>query len=374
MAEYTYGIYATVTGAPRLPMFPSGGTWQRVLGSAAGEQSHTFPLADGDPGRYLDPATWRAETKGWDRTLVVLDDGVPVYAGIIIEKPYDYDNNVLTLRHVDIWTIFKDRFPFGVGSYHGGTFEVSGLSWRAIAGRIVQAATSGPRPIYALPIVLSNLSEAGPHSLKINNFNFQTAYAALQEIQAKDGGPDIDFQPRLTAAGNLEYLMRVGSPASPKLTGPMVEFNMAASRRPLTGVVETESARNQITGMFVDGEGSEVDMVVGGLPVGAEPPPQISVARDQRTSSKSSKTEADASGVAIARTAVLIAPTLQSDVAYVVDPDVANVRDLVLGGVWRRHYSGDFILEDGYRDSRLMSLSGDTSRTVKPVLQQIGGA
>lgn len=371
MAEYSYHVYDTATGVPQFPMSPSAGSWAREIGVAAGAQSHTFQLADGDPGRYLDRATWRALTVPWNRTLTVERGGAVIYAGLITGRPYDFDNKVLTLKHSDIWTILRDRFPFGTGSYAGGTFEASGLSWRAIAGRIVQRALTGPRPIYALPIVLPDLNEAGTKSLKIENFHFQTAYDALMDIQSTDGGPEIDFQPRKNAStGNLEYLMRVGSTAAPRLTGHMAEFHMSAAKRQLTGVSIDEDALKQLTGVFVVGEGSEVDMVVGGLPVGSEPTPQI-IARDSRIDRKHLKTAPEAASVAIAATAALIGTATQTAVEYVVDPEIADVQDLVLGSTFRLHYRDDFFIPDGYTDLRMIGLSGGMSEIVKPTLRAV---
>lgn len=372
MEPFSYAIYDTASGVQQLQMSPSSGGWAREIGVAAGGQSHTFQLADGDPGRYLPRAQWRALTVPWNRTLTVEQGGVVIYAGLITGRPYSFDNHVLTLKHSDIWTILRDRFPFGTGSYAGGTFVAKNLSWRAIAGRIVQAACSGPRPIYALPIVLPDLNEIGPYELTIENFHFQTAYDALMDIQATAGGPEIDFQPRKNAAGNLEYLMRVGSAAQPRLSGVMAEFHMSATRNQLTGVTVDEDAMKQITGMFVVGEGSEVDMVVGGLPVGSEPTPQI-IARDAMLSKKHLKTEAEAANHAIAATAALIGTTKQTDVTYVVDPEIADVKDLVLGSTFRLHYRDDFFLPDGYSDLRMVGLSGDTSapHNVKPILQGV---
>lgn len=364
--SWSYWFVDTVTGVKQLQVSPSEGGWERVL-NGKGSGAHVFQLGD----RTLSRATWRALTTPWARTLVVCRNNVPVYAGLVSDRPYDRDTKTLTINHVDIRGILNDRFPFGVTSYHGGTLVLTNLSMRSAAGRLVQAGLTGPRPIYALPIVLPTLVETGAYSHTYFAHNFITVADALEDLQKIDGGPDVDFAPRWSSTGTLEYVMRTGTTAAPLLTGATFDFPMNGEKEPLTGLKLNDDGTNQVTGVYAIGQGSGEDMVVGGIPAGTELPAVIP-ARETTQSFKDVNNEPEASKFSVSASAALHGTTEQWSFEYVIDEGLARVENMTLGSTLRLNFDDDEWIEDGWTDLRLVGLSGDMTETVTPTVQ--GGA
>ena len=360
--SWTYEIVDTRSGVRQSRVFPASGSWKRVL-NGSGSGQHTFQLGD----RAMTRESWRALTNPWTRTLVVCRNGLPVYAGLITSRPYDYDTTTLTVHHSDIRFLLSSRFPFGVTSYHGGTLVCTSLSLRSIAGRVVQAGLLGPRDTYPLPIVLPTLTEVGSVSRTYDAWNFQTVADALDDLQKTDGGPDIDFEPRWSTTGTLEYVMRTGTPATPLLGGNLFDFNMAGTEPPLTGVGVLEDGSAQVSGVFILGQGSEADMIVGGIPAGTELP-GIIPARDVTQAFKTVTTEAAAGAMAVAASAALYGLTKQWDFKMVAN-DAVPIESLRLGSTLRLNFLNDPWIADGWSSLRLIGLSGDMSETVTPIVQ-----
>ena len=168
---YSFHIVATQTGITQIEVFPSAGSWSRVL-NAGGKGSHSFVLGGPDPESGLaDPMEDHGLTEDWARTLVVSWDGVVVYAGVIVKRVWDDPTQTLTLEHEDVRSLFSRRFPFGtVGYWAAGTSEtqsglltLTALSLRASVIRIMQESLTGPFPSkWALPIDLPAFAaEAG---------------------------------------------------------------------------------------------------------------------------------------------------------------------------------------------------------------------
>jgi len=264
--SWSYWICDTETGTKRVPVepavLPSFG--HRLSGGVSG-QTTQFQLAD---GAVLNDVTL---TRPWANTLVICWMNVPRYAGLITMDSFDESTQTLTLTHMDIESFLRDvRYPYGTGSYWAdeanhipGSLTITSKSVRAAVGKLVEQSILGPSAIYSLPIVLPSLSEAGSFSKTIDFYNFETLGDHLENFRAL--GYDIEFEPRWSSGGALEWLLRVGTDASPSLVGDVVEYNqtVAADRR-LTNVTYTRDGTNQMTGQFGVGTGSEVLKRVGG--------------------------------------------------------------------------------------------------------------
>jgi len=360
MSAYEYWFCDTVTGVKQLRVVPSSGAWSRVL-NGAGSGSHTFQLGD----RKLPRSSWRSLTSPWARTLVVARGGKVVYAGLVKSLQWDAATKTLTVNHADVRTILGDRYPFGVTSYHGGTLVVTGKSFGAAAAMVVGAGLIGPRPIFALPIVLPSTATSGTYSHTYNAYNFTTVADALTDIQKL--GPDIDFEPRWSSSDTLEWVMRVGANL---LTGGAFDFPMNAGKPALTGVKNMLDASQQVTGVYAIGQGSGEDMIVGGIPAGTEQA-AIIPARETTQPYKESKTEAEASGYAVAATNALHEATSQWSFSYIINDDIAPVENLQLGSTLRLYYDDDEWIYDGWQTVRLTGLSGDMTETVTPTVQGV---
>jgi len=308
-------------------------------------------------------------TLPWARTLVRSWNGVPKYAGVITADPFDDDEQLLTLKHEDIETfIGGSRYPFGTTSYWAnepnhlpGSLEILAKSKRAAVGKVVEQGIVGTSAIYSLPIVLPSLSEGGAFSKVYPNYHFQSVGDIIADF--RDLGLEIDFEPRWSpTTGKLEWVMRVGSDATPQLTGGLFEFNQTVPERRLTKVKYERDGIMQITGQFSVGEGMEIDMRVGGAGfAGAATIP----ARDGVAYFK---TEADEPRLAAYSQAAILGrqfPTIQWEMSLLAgeEPGLENIR---LGSVLRMFWQGNRRIPDGTHDVRVIgyTLGNDDSVTI----------
>ena len=372
--SWSFWVCDTRTGVKQLQVFPSGGSFGRTLNAAGQGGSDTFPLA----ASKLSRAQWKDLTTPWRRTLVRCWDGVPVYAGVITGRSYDRDTKTLTVRHADIRALLAKRFPFGVNSYYAngvsgapGKLVLTNLSLRAIAANVVQQGLIGPHPIYSLPIVFPTLSEPGPYSRTYFNYNFATVPSALQELQDVDGGPDIDFAPRWSASGTLEWEMRAGTPATPALTGGTFEFNLTSEECPLTHVNVDEDGSKQVNGMFTIGAGSEEDMRVAGRGIG-DYGETIFPALDGTQSLKDIDDLNTLSLHSFSAINVQQNPTKQWGMSLLAS-GYPGLNRLTLGSTLRVYSKDDPWIDDGYASLRLIGFSGDMTENITLDVQPIGG-
>lgn len=360
-------FYSTRPGEKQLAVEAESGSWGRSL-NMSDSGSHVFPLAATEIPRQ----TWYELTTPWDRTIVQCWNGVPVYAGLITGRDYNWATKKLTIKSTDIRSMFLARYPFGVNSYWSdvaetipGRLVLTNLSWRAIAANIVEQGLLGPTSRYALPIVLPSRTESGPHSLTVENFNFRKVADLLDEIQSMDGGPDIEFAPRWSpTTGRLEWVMRTGTPAAPAMTGGKFEFNLTAAKSGLAGFSINEDAMKQVTGVFGVGEGSGADMVVGGTPgVFADDIP----ARDEVVNYRTAKNRQEASSLAREHVAAHRRSTWEP--SFSVRASEVDPTSLVLGSEIGIYDKGDPWNPDGWQRYRLTGISGGVDEQISLTVQ-----
>lgn len=137
-----------------------------------------------------------------------------VYAGVITSDTYDWASKRITIRHSDIWSIFEHRIVTGDRSVGIASSKItwSNLSPATMIKRIVQNATSalGSPLLYALPIVLP-ADASGSEDLTVYGYNFEKASDLINDYIEEEDGPDIDFRPRWSSVGTLEWVMDVNA-------------------------------------------------------------------------------------------------------------------------------------------------------------------
>lgn len=372
---WSYWICDTRTGVKQLQVYPSSGPFNRALNAPGSGGSHSFQLGD----TTLTRAQWKALTTPWARTLAVCWDDQPHYAGVITKRPYNRDTKTLTLQHVDIRGLLAKRYPFGVTSYWTDGTETTpnklvctNKHLYSIASMVVSAGLIGPTSIYSLPIVVPSVV-TGSHSRTYFNYNFTTVVDALQELQDADGGPDIDFEPRWSAGGTLEWLMRTGTNTTPALGGSTFDWNMTVEKPGLFDVSLDEDAQHQATGVFSIGSGSEEDMVVAGrgltgADVGSVP------ALDTTQSYKSVDNLPTLIGHSDSELAIMRNTTKQWDLSFLAT-DTPGLNALRLGSTLRLFHHGDPWIDDGWTSLRLIGYSGQVgSDKITLDVQPVGGA
>lgn len=249
---WRFYIHETMTGNCLIEVFPSAGSWTRRL-NGQGSGTHTFVLTDVLTG--FDRTTWRSLLAPNARTLTVVWNDTPVYAGVILKSTYNRDSRTISVDHSEIRTLMKNRLTFGVQDHLTGDLTITGRSAsgavRAITQRSVQWSAD-----WALPIV-HPADGSGAISKAWKWYQVVTIEDCLGEIEKE--GWQIDFHPTFNSARKLSHVVRVGKPIS----GGLVDYNLTAASVPVTGLTMVADGASQLTGVFVTGNGTGADIVSG---------------------------------------------------------------------------------------------------------------
>lgn len=360
---WSYWACSTQTGAKIQPLTPAAGSFSRALNRGTTGNKHAFRLFDAERSGYR----LKAQTALWNRTLVVCWDDVPVYAGVIMDREYEYDSDLLTVEHGDVRALLARRFTFGSSGYEpAGSTSLLDTTYRGLASRVVQAALVGPAENYDLPIVRPSTSEVGSRSRRWWDYNLPNVDDELDVLQSIAGGPDIDFSPEWSGESQLQWNMRVGTEGVPALGGPTFEFNMTGQQKAFRKLKLREAGSEMANTVYAVGEGSEQKMLVARAAVGRTIP-----ALDRVQSYKQISESADLLAHAQADVAALSSPTrqwsLEYDAAGVVDESGAqlmpSIADLPLGSTLRLYFLDHPWFDDGWTALRLIGFSGSTDST-----------
>ncbi|MEJ1087058.1 hypothetical protein WDU99_01860 [Microbacterium sp. Mu-80] len=367
---WSFSIHTTISGTKLLDVQPSAGSWRRALGGG-GSGQHTLQLRA--VGEEISPATARQLSEPNQASLVVCWGDVVLYAGAIIKADYKRSTGALTVRHNEgLREILRNRSTFGVGAesgigagYAGGDLVVSGRSASGAVRAILHRGAGGYwGGTWDLPIDLP-ADGAGPISFTWRRWDFHMIDDLLGQIE--DLGYEIDFRPYLTAAGALRYQTVVAS----KITAGLLEFAVTAERTPVTELSVSRDGSKQLSGVFTLGKGSEDKMLKGGA--GFMDGPVIPV-RDAVVSMKDVANVSRLNEMATAELTQRRHPSEQWDFSLVAEVDEDGVEQLdvaalIPGATMRMLSSGDEYITDGVHPLRLVGISGDMSRTLKPEVQ-----
>jgi len=361
---WTYFIHDTLSGARRQQVSPTGGSFSTMV-SDIGGGSHTFQVRESP----LRPDHWKSLTYPWANTLVQCWDGVPLYAGLLLGRTLDRDRGSLTVQHKELRLILNRRHPFRVGGERltNGTLALSNRSLRGLIVEIVQA---GVRRLdgndgWNLPINLGG-GELGNESATFWNYDFVTVENAIAEVEGRDGGPDVAFQPNLTD-GRLDWLLKVGSP---RLTGDRFDYPMNVPHPLLFGVKPTDDGTEMLTGVFAIGKGSEADMLVGeaGLNGAAATTPYLDSSRQFKELEDVGQLVSHGQGELRAHSR----PTTQWEMRTLATSH-PGVHRLRLGSIIRMRFQNDWWEGTRDVDQYLIGISGDTTDTLTLDVQPLGG-
>ncbi|WP_259176827.1 hypothetical protein [Mycetocola sp. BIGb0189] len=260
-----YKIVSALTHLPVATVQPKAGSFTRTI-NAVSTGSATFDVDD--------VHDWTRLTAPWEMIVVAEYNGVVMYAGYIIDDVYDAASRTIVVKTECVRTILSRRLPFAVtGStdvpeYPAGTLSVVNKSWvgatRAILLRQVIGGQAGR---WNLPIILPGDSDGG-FSRTFWNYEFWTIEQMLAEIQNADGGPDIDFAPRWSPSGRLEWALVVGTP---RISAGLVEWHKDAPAGGIAKFTRQRNGQKTLSGVHTIGKGSEQDMRYGKY--GTEGPP-----------------------------------------------------------------------------------------------------
>jgi hypothetical protein len=360
---WTYFICDTVSGEKLEQVTPLGdGGFSRRLNEIT-DGAHTFATSAFGAGATVHERRGaRLDlTRPWYRTLVQCWDGVPRYAGVIVRRSLNGPTGSFSLDHKDLRQIFTRRTTLGTDGYSGktdGAFPVTNETLASLVGQLLWVSMQGATAQWKLPLVLPPRGVPGTESRVWRDYQMPIVEPELRELQNVDGGPDIDFAPRWSSSGKLEWEVRVGD-----LTGPQLEWNLSAPEPSLTLESFVEDGLNQGTAFYAVGNGSETDLLVRTARTSTNGPAlERVVPYAQVDDGDVLQKHASADARAFA------APTREYEFSMQAGGS-PGLNDLVLGQTIRTYTTGDEWLLAGWTSHRLVGFTGDHTSTVKLQVQ-----
>lgn len=354
---WTAKIHDTISGSPIIPVELSDVQWDRRL-AGTGRAGSVIQL--GDQEHLFDHATVEDICTTNARTLVLSDGDHVVYAGLVLGGEYERATGRLELKHVELRHIWSQRMTFGVYNYQDGDLTVSGRSHggavRAIVARGMQWGGIWPLPVDLPP------DGVGGFSAEWKNYQALLIEDLLQQVEKE--GVEVDFRPYLTAAGNLRWETRVGSP----ITGATTVLNVTAPESPVVGLKVKFDGSKQLTGVFYGGNGTEADMLTAGT---AGYPGPLSPVRDAFRSAKDVTDLTRLQALAAADLAANRAPIRQLSFEVVVG-EALSAADVQPGSIVPLEFYGDSFMSDGAYPHRVVAVSGGTGNRLRLEVQKHG--
>lgn len=349
-------LFVTRTGALISPIDPSATRWAtRQNGYGSGSTVLQTRAAD----VAVPPGGWSEATRPWAVSVLMCWDDVPVYAGPIVSRSVDMATGALTLEHAELWRLLERRYIWGVGDWaKDKTLVLDGRTKRGLVRSLVTRAavdndTASPR--WPLPVVVP-APEPGPHHRTFYAYHFERPMGLVEDILGEVDGPDLAFRPRWGTSRQVEWLCEIGTP---ELTGPRLDAVWGVPESPIAGLKYTEDGKDQLTGAFALGEGTEQDKIVGLGPTSVVLDlPVMDLAEDFPTATTQGEADAQAQGF------VAQAQVLKPSWSFSVERAAldAGVRP---GSIVSLYVEGNPLAADGRFDLRVVGMSGDLSARVQ---------
>lgn len=349
---WSFTLHETITGERLNVVNVNSGSWGRSPGAGSG--SHVVQLRDA--GFPVSRSVARQLAEPNKVSLAVAWNGVVLYAGVVIDGLYSRDDATVTVQHVDVRSLMKQRGTFGVTTYPDGDLMLRGKSLSGLVAGIVSRGVYWWGDTWRLPVDLP-ADTSGGNQMLVNKWEWVTIEELLVRVEKL--GAVIDFDPYYDANGWLRWRVRVGTP---RLPGTSFEWVATAEETPVSKLTVRHDGAKQITGCFYMGKGTEADMRFG--EAGFIGGPRIPV-RDATRSAK------DESNVAALNQMAL------TDLQANRSPTVEWAFDLVADGSWSPAglkpgaritlwSSGDPFILDGSNSLVVTGVSGDMSYVLQP--------
>lgn len=344
-----YTIHNTISGE-LVAALAGDGRHGRAPGAGDGE--HTFQLADAV--KPLTSGEVQALQEPNATTIAVSWNGVPVYAGLVIDSDYSRDRATLTIQHVDIRTLFQERLTFGVNSYAAGNLSVTGKNMSGLVRGVLQRGIFDWGSTWLLPVDLP-ADVAGSQEIVVKNWEWARIEDLLQRVEKL--GAVIDFDPYFDDSGGLRFRVRVGAPHLP---GTSLEWVVTAQDSPVVNLHVRKNGSKQLTGCFYMGKGTEADMRIG--EAGFIAGPRIPV----RDAARSAKDESDVATLnKMALTDLQGNRTAQTTWSFQLVADQSwDVAAMKPGARITLHMHGDPVISDGAHTFIVTGVSVDSTTSI----------
>lgn len=361
------GPGTTPSWKPRMTLPFTSGSWARMRnGGSTGQM-----VIDTRDERFK--GTQRLPVWPWQSWLVIewrhpsSDTWNVMYAGVITEAAYDWASKELTLSHSDLWAIFAKRIVTidRTNKISDSKVTWSGLSKATMIKRIIQNIQQpyGADLVYDLPIILP-ADVSGSESLTVYGYNFEKASDLIDDIVNDDEGPDVDFRPRWSSSGSLEWVMEVNANKS-----HVRDYDLDADQSSVLNMVYRLNADNVVNKLYGTGEGTERRTLTRQSTAG--PFTYIAMERAEKFSTVKSldRLQSLTTGFRRARDGAI----RQLDMSVRADgsPWLSELR---LGGSVRWKANKDSWLLSGWHAFEVIGLAGDlTNEVVRITTQEMEG-
>lgn len=202
--------------------------------------------------------------------IAVLEGDTVLEAGPIWSHSYSDATKVLTVRGAGIGSVFDYRLVLKTLAA-GENPAATSLDYTGSLADIARALVAQALARGSLPIVVGP-DEGGTQERTYPGYELARVRQRLDELTAVLGGPDVQFEPRLSAdRQGIEWLMRTGTTADPQLHQPGSSSTSQAadwvwdSARPRSGItaldVERDATR-MVGRVFSTGQGSTEALMV----------------------------------------------------------------------------------------------------------------
>lgn len=355
------------TWKPRMELPFDSGSWSRKRNGGAGGRL----VLDARHEKFA--STQRLPIWPWQSWIVVEWQAAAftawniVYAGVITEDTYDWASKKITISHSDVWSIFEQRIVTTdrTNDIAGSKVTWSGLSKATMIKRIIQNITNGfGSPLmYEFPFVLP-ADEAGTEELTVYGYNFEKASDLINDYIEDDGGPDIDFRPRWSSSGSLEWVMEVN--ANKTLVW---DYDLDADQSSVENLQYRLNGESLCIKVYGAGEGSERRTLVRQSDHDVSNYLAMEDSEKFSTVKNLTKLQAMTTGNRLGRAAAI----RQIDMTVRADGS-PGLNEMALGGSVRWKADKDIWLTSGWHEWEVIELSGNlTDELVNITTQDLLG-
>lgn len=338
------------TWRQRLELTPLSGPWARGLNAG---KSGQMTLQAGDleeSGIVIPDTSW--PLLNW---VVIEWDGTPVYAGVVTDTVYDWKSKQVTLSHSDLWWFWARRFVLNdrTPTFPKSVINWSGMRRATMAKRAIQAGLNGGSdPDYGLPVAFQADGPAGSLERPVYGYNLETVQDILDELMEAEDGFDLDFRPRWSAAGTLEFIMEVDANKD-----RVLEWDLDAEETPVQSLKFKVAGSGITTGIYGVGEGSEKNMIAHTNLVGGTAYPAVETMASFKEINTVARLASRVRGVRRASSGAM--RQVDASVSATGSPGLESFR---LGSLVRWRAENDPWLPSGWSENwELLEMSGDIS-------------
>lgn len=348
----TYRVVLVEAGTwkQRMELTPLSGPWARALNAGKSGQM-TLQAGDLDEAFIVIPdTTW--PLLNW---VVIEWDGTPVYAGVVTDTEYDWKTKQVTLSHSDIWWYWGKRYVLNdrTSTFPKSVINWSGMRRATMAKRAIQAGMNGGTdPDYALPVAFQADGAAGTLDRPVYGYNLETVQDILDELMEAEDGFDLDFRPRWSAAGTLEFIMEVDAHKD-----RVLEWDLDAEDTPVQSLKFRVAGSGITTGIYGVGEGSEKNMIANVNRVSGTAYPALETMASFKEVNTATRLAARVRGIRRASSGAM--RQVDASVSATGSPGLSSFH---LGSLVRWRAENDTWLPSGWSENwELLEMSGNVS-------------